>query len=387
MAKNGLRKLTQIYHKGETPIEKNVRVIDEQGNEYEATYPKRAKGLVKHGRARFLSDNLICLACPPNFDDLEDSQMKDFLFHKRDDAQPTPVVPETAEMPEASVPPVAPVEPVAPATPVTPVTPVVPETPAAAETPETPENFEISEESKEEVNTTYLLEQLAAIQKDSAYIRDALDKVALMEDGEQALAMAQIVEARESTNQDLIAVYTGLLNRKNLPKMPNFDGWGKKWNELKDKAKTTVEINFTPEQDAEIKRQIDEAAQDIQDATRNVDETIRRSIDKAVEVIRQAAKGTKEAYNNWTASVHQAEPAKPEKAKKADSALDMVTKILRDPHLSMEEKELIFNHIEDIRDVDEVTQAKVLEILGDVTLSAEEKELILDHLEDLQELR
>ena len=36
------------------------------GNEYEATYPKRAKGLVKNGRARFVNDNTICLACPPN---------------------------------------------------------------------------------------------------------------------------------------------------------------------------------------------------------------------------------------------------------------------------------------------------------------------------------
>lgn len=44
---------------------KNIIVIDEQGNEYEATYPKRAKGLVKSGRARFVDENKICLACPP----------------------------------------------------------------------------------------------------------------------------------------------------------------------------------------------------------------------------------------------------------------------------------------------------------------------------------
>ncbi len=53
---------------------KNVIVIDEQGNEYEATYPKRAKGLVKSGRARFVGDNKICLACPPNIN-LEDKKM------------------------------------------------------------------------------------------------------------------------------------------------------------------------------------------------------------------------------------------------------------------------------------------------------------------------
>ena len=56
----------QIQYKGVTPIEKNVIVVDEQGNEYEATYPKRAKGLVKNGRARFVGENKICLACPPD---------------------------------------------------------------------------------------------------------------------------------------------------------------------------------------------------------------------------------------------------------------------------------------------------------------------------------
>lgn len=56
------------------PIEKNILVVDEQGNEYEATYPKRAKGLVKKGRARFISENMICLACPP--DKLEDNDMQ-----------------------------------------------------------------------------------------------------------------------------------------------------------------------------------------------------------------------------------------------------------------------------------------------------------------------
>lgn len=49
-------------------------VVDEQGNEYEATYPKRAKGLVKNGRARFVGENRICLACPP-YELMEDNEM------------------------------------------------------------------------------------------------------------------------------------------------------------------------------------------------------------------------------------------------------------------------------------------------------------------------
>ncbi len=51
-------------------------VVDSQGNEYEATYPKRAKGLVKSGRARFVGENKICLACPPK-DNLEDNKMSE----------------------------------------------------------------------------------------------------------------------------------------------------------------------------------------------------------------------------------------------------------------------------------------------------------------------
>ena len=44
---------------------KTIAVVDEQGNTYEATYPKRARGLVKKGRARFVSENMICLVRPP----------------------------------------------------------------------------------------------------------------------------------------------------------------------------------------------------------------------------------------------------------------------------------------------------------------------------------
>lgn len=77
ITKNGLRNL----HKGETPIEKNITVVDEQGNEYEATWPKRAKGLVKSGRARFISENRICLTCPPELN-LEGNPMSENTNNK-----------------------------------------------------------------------------------------------------------------------------------------------------------------------------------------------------------------------------------------------------------------------------------------------------------------
>ncbi len=53
-------------------MEKTVRVVDEVGNRYEATYLKRAKGLVKHGRARFIDEDTICLACPPKTNDISE---------------------------------------------------------------------------------------------------------------------------------------------------------------------------------------------------------------------------------------------------------------------------------------------------------------------------
>ena len=75
ITKNDIGK-KQINTKGATPIEKNVIVVDEQGNEYEATYLKRAKGLVKNGRARFVGENKICLACPPD-KILEENKMEE----------------------------------------------------------------------------------------------------------------------------------------------------------------------------------------------------------------------------------------------------------------------------------------------------------------------
>ncbi len=59
------KKRHAVRTKGEAPIEKNVAVTDEQGNNYLPTYLRRAKGLVKHGRARWMDDNRICLTCPP----------------------------------------------------------------------------------------------------------------------------------------------------------------------------------------------------------------------------------------------------------------------------------------------------------------------------------
>ena len=54
---------------------KTVIVIDEQGNKLESTYPKRAKGLIKNGRARVVDENTICLVDLPKNIILEENEM------------------------------------------------------------------------------------------------------------------------------------------------------------------------------------------------------------------------------------------------------------------------------------------------------------------------
>ena len=56
-----------------TPIEKNIIVVDENGTVFKSTWLKRANGLVKKGRARWLDEKTICLACPP--EQTEDNTM------------------------------------------------------------------------------------------------------------------------------------------------------------------------------------------------------------------------------------------------------------------------------------------------------------------------
>ena len=58
-----------------TPMTKNIEVVDVSGRMYEPTYPKRARQLVKNGRARFISESRICLACPPEI--TEENTMTD----------------------------------------------------------------------------------------------------------------------------------------------------------------------------------------------------------------------------------------------------------------------------------------------------------------------
>ena len=72
-----------------------IQVEDEAGHRYEATYPKRAIGLIKNGRARFKdeSQTTIILTCPPKHqNDLEDTTMNEHIQHTESTAVETNAV-------------------------------------------------------------------------------------------------------------------------------------------------------------------------------------------------------------------------------------------------------------------------------------------------------
>ncbi|MCM1569193.1 MAG: hypothetical protein NC081_07075 [Roseburia sp.] len=73
------------WERGKTPITKNITVTDEKGTIIGATYPKRARGLVKNGRALYVDDCTIRLSAKavPSDDKSEVNQMKYIMFNPR----------------------------------------------------------------------------------------------------------------------------------------------------------------------------------------------------------------------------------------------------------------------------------------------------------------
>ncbi len=132
-------------------------VVDEFGKEYEATYPKRARGLVKHGRARFIGENQICLTCPPNME-TEDNEMSENV--------------KTNTTASAA--------------------------PQSAPIPPIPQK-------DNPVTVKYILEQMEKIQSQTEYLFRAIEAVKSDSDG--GVGVGNIVEEREKTNRQLLAFY------------------------------------------------------------------------------------------------------------------------------------------------------------------------------------
>lgn len=148
--------------RGKKPMEKNVSVIDETGKLIGTTYPKRAKGLVNSGRARYVScdsKDTICLTCPP--DKLEDNIMTDNSLEN--------ATINTLVKADNSV--------------------------KASQNPYTP-------------SAEYALRMLEAITLDTDAIKQAAAKVSDVTDN----GVAHIIDAREATNRELIKFYTQMYN-------------------------------------------------------------------------------------------------------------------------------------------------------------------------------
>ena len=150
------------------PIKKNIIVVDEQGNYYEATYPKRAKGLVKNGRARFIDENTICLACPPY--DMEDNNMSNNT-----------------------------------------------------------ENMAIETKPTEKLTMDYVLEQIEKIATETEYLHNAISELSKTNSGgpgdvgtqEKAHALGEIVTSREHTNQRLLSLYEKMYDDLKTQSLPS----------------------------------------------------------------------------------------------------------------------------------------------------------------------
>lgn len=72
-----------MNERGKTPMTKNVTVLSSEGNPIGATYPKRAQGLVKKGRARYLDGDetvIVLAASPDDITSQEDEMNNNFNF-------------------------------------------------------------------------------------------------------------------------------------------------------------------------------------------------------------------------------------------------------------------------------------------------------------------
>jgi len=179
---------------GAIPITKNVEVVDLSGNTYAPTYIRRAKGLIKSGRARWSDEDMtrICLLVSPaqnneevNLMDINDN--KDILVKT--------INPSETQMQDATT--------IKDATPI-----------------------EMKNDTGGEItlSISYILGQMEKIRSDNGYIMETVNKIIDIEShpptmnaadyGAQAKAEAigDIIKARETTNQKLLATYEQIYN-------------------------------------------------------------------------------------------------------------------------------------------------------------------------------
>ncbi|MBQ3591865.1 MAG: hypothetical protein II979_07970, partial [Clostridia bacterium] len=175
---------------GGSPIEKNVRVTDMHGNEREPTWPKRAEGLVKKGRAYRLAEDHICLTggITPDDRDRQSDHAENGILDRQTEVRSSDRERQVSEE----------------------------YTMDAQE-----RNNEIAETAQQtadwgKLNISYVLDRIEAVRRDTEYLQktiEALDNMAVgqgpgdVAGEEKAKALADVVRCRETTNQKLLDLY------------------------------------------------------------------------------------------------------------------------------------------------------------------------------------
>lgn len=143
---------------------KNITVVDARGRKYTKTYPKRAAGLVKKGRARFVNESVICLACPPH--QMEDNRMDTMNIKE----QPEELAAETS----------------------------------MAGAPDAADKIaESMADMPKQLDSAYLMQKIDQIIADSQYLTTALQTLPNL-DHAGAAAAGSMIQCREQTNQRMI---------------------------------------------------------------------------------------------------------------------------------------------------------------------------------------
>lgn len=208
-------------------MRKNIVVVDEQGNEYEATYPKRAKGLVKNGRARFVSENKICLVCPPVI--MEDKKMSNNIdLEQQEKASDLNDVNK-----DFSIPPMQKLS----------------------------EEFEkafgkMDSKFNEKLSINYVFEQIEKIAFQNEYLDNIIQKIGeipLTQAGDivgagKAEALSNLIRCKETTNQQLIKFYEKVYDDLKLSTQePKRSNVVTQFDEMTNWLKTLNKDEYSPE--------------------------------------------------------------------------------------------------------------------------------------------
>lgn len=201
---------------------KNIIVVDENGKKYGTTYRKRAKGLVKQGRARFIKPDMLCLARPPE-QNLED---KKNMESENINIEDTTIMNAASENTETS------------------------DTAATGTTD--------CSAAENKYSMEYCLRQIERISSQTEYLNQVIAEMRQLGNdpfsGEKARALSDIVRCRETTNQQMLRFYEKMYDDLKTPASVDALSQKSRLQEqmLKIMDKTLENGNFTADEATDL---------------------------------------------------------------------------------------------------------------------------------------